>query len=158
MWLLASLQIQWRAFTLEIQFRHFYVDYLLSAIGDHKRFFSECRCIRKGYPDSFADNVIMFNRKYLPVEVKLLLAKEPHIKRQVWKYTHDDKIMLDENTGRSVVPEKVYSDHVLIIDTEKIYIYEESRDTVTELYDLDSLHTLEDLEDIRHLISSKLPG
>lgn len=70
-WLRISYKFR-HSFIYEKQFRIYYVDYFLSALGDIRTIYSECRCIKHGVTDSSRmDNVIRFYRRYLPVEVKL---------------------------------------------------------------------------------------
>ena len=81
------------SFIYEKQFRLYYVDYFLSALGDIKTIYSECRCIKHGVTDSSRmDNVIRFYRRYLPVEVKLTVATDT-ISTQVTKYCNDDMVV-----------------------------------------------------------------
>lgn len=145
-----------RSFILEKQFRKFYVDYLLREIGDQKRFFTECRCQRPGMNDSFMDYVILFGGKYLPVETKLSAAVEPNLKGQVSKYVYNSSVYLKDDGSRTVSGEEFHDGKVLIIDTEKVYIYDAKKNSIDELYDLANLVAKEDLEEVKRIISSTL--
>ena len=97
------------SFIYEKQFRLYYVDYFLSALGDIKTIYSECRCIKHGVTDSSRmDNVIRFYRRYLPVEVKLAVATDT-IAIQVTKYCNDDVVYLDTAEKRGVNGDRFYN-------------------------------------------------
>lgn len=112
-----------RSFMLESQFRSYYVDYLLSAISDRKTIYKECRCVKKNKPNTFADNVIYINGKYVPVEVKLSISAEPNIKGQVENYCNTDEIYIDSKRNKKITPNQIYNKNVIVIDTEDIYIF-----------------------------------
>lgn len=97
-----------RSFMLETQFRNFYVNYLLRELSDIKTIYRECRCKKNNIPDSFVDNVILFNKKYLPVEVKLSVPCQANINAQVEKYCQDDCIIIDNKANRIVNKDKIY--------------------------------------------------
>lgn len=145
-----------RSFILEKQFRQFYVDYLLRAIGDQKRFFTECRCQRKGMSDSFMDYVIRFDGKYLPVETKLSVKAEPDIVAQVGKYVHNSRVYLTIDNGRYVSGNGFHDGKVLIIDTEKVYMYDDASRKESEIFDLDGITTHGALEKLRSIIKEHL--
>lgn len=138
-----------RTFFLEIQFRSYYVDYLLKELGDIKTFYRECRCQKIGIPDSFVDNLIKINNKYLPVEVKLSVSAEKDICRQVSKYCNNTKISNDKITIES---DKLFSNNCLVIDTEKIYIYFAKTNEIIEIFDLEKIKNIEDIKYIRNII------
>ena len=77
-----------RRFILESQFRAYYVDYLLPLLGDRKAIYRECRCKKNGKPYTWVDNVIVWNKKYLPVEVKLNTRLEKDLPGQLQQYMH----------------------------------------------------------------------
>ena len=145
-----------RCFILEKQFRQFYVDYLLGDIGDQKKFYTECRCQRSDINDSFMDYVIGFNGQYLPVEVKLAVSAEPNIIGQVSKYVHNSKVFLTDDGSRWVTEQDFHDGKVLIIDTEKLYMYDAESNSVTEIYDLDQLTSKKDLQTVKRVIASHL--
>ncbi len=92
-----------RSFMLETQFRNFYVNHLLREISDIKTIYKECRCRKSGIPDSFIDNVIKINGRYLPVEVKLSVACQADINKQVAKYCDDEYIIIDNKNKKRFV-------------------------------------------------------
>jgi hypothetical protein len=141
-----------RCFILEKQFRQFYVDYFIRAIGDKKTFYTECRCCRPDINDSFMDYVMRFDGKLLPVEVKLSVAAEPNIKSQVGKYVYNSRVFLDVDEKRSMSGDMFHPGKVLIIDTEKVYIYNAKTNSVDELFDLDRISSISHLEDAKKLI------
>ncbi len=145
-----------RSFFLEIQFRSFYVDYLLSLLGDKRKIYRECRCTKSIYPDSFVDNVILLNGKYLPIEVKLYINAEKNLKGQVVKYTNVDKCYLIKKSQDYITSNEMYGNHVLVIDTFGIYVYEATTDNLSKIYDLDNLKTEKDIKEIKAIILSIL--
>ena len=128
-----------RCFILEKQFRQFYVDYLIREIGDQKKFFTECRCQRPSMNDSFMDYVMHVNDKWLPVETKLSVAAEPNIVAQVSKYVYNSNVFLTDDGKRVVSGNEFHPGKVLIIDTEKIYIFDSASKTVNEIFNLDQI-------------------
>lgn len=145
-----------RCFILEKQFRKFYVDYLLAELGDQRKFYEECRCQRTDINDSFMDYVIMFNHKYLPVEVKLSVLAEPNIKHQVSKYVYNTKVFLTVDGKKTTSAEKFNSGKVLIIDTDSVYLYDSTTDLVSNIFSLDTLTCKNDIVVLRNIIAEKL--
>ena len=145
-----------RCFFLEQQFRVFYVDYFLRTLGDRKTFFRECRCRKKGIPDSFVDNIIRFNGKYLMIEVKLNIDSEKDIIGQVQKYCKDDAVYLDSGLENPVDMELVYRDNVIIIDTESVYLYDDNECTIKVLMPLDDIHEENDIVKLREYLMTLL--
>ena len=145
-----------RRFSSEKQFRTFYLDYLLTSIGDQKRFFAECRCSKPTINDSFMDYVIRFNGKYLPVEAKILVnGNEQQIKAQANKYVHNSSIILD-NKGRTITGADCHFGKVLVADTSDLYMYTDSDDSLEPICSLNDLKTADDLPKIRHIICNAL--
>ena len=145
-----------RSFMLESQFRSYYVDYLLSAIGDRKTIYKECRCVKKNHPASFVDNIIYINGKYLPVEVKLSVEQEKDIKGQVTKYCNTDEIIIDSKSDRKITSNQVYNKNVLIIDTYNIYIFNCEKYEYDTVFSLNDLRVKDDLKTIKNCILTKL--
>ncbi len=146
---LSITQLYRRSFFLEIQFRRYYVDYFLKSVGDTKRIFSECACYRKGALTGYADNCIRIDGKLCIVEVKLNVSTEIKIETQLEKYCYLDEISL----GKERIPAKsLIQNRVLVIDTEKLYFFEEETETLVEILNLDSLTNDEDLLNARKAI------
>lgn len=143
-----------RAFMLESQFRSYYVNYLLKAMSDRKIIWKECRCKKEGIADSFIDNVIYIAGKYLPVEVKLSVEAQYDINGQVKKYCNDEYIVLDINKEKMISKDKVHSNYCLIIDTEKVYIYNDIYEDIIEIFELDNLKDEESMQRLKWLIES----
>ena len=140
----------------EKQFRLYYVDYFLSALGDIKTIYSECRCIKHGVTDlSRMDNVIRFYRRYLPVEVKLAVATDT-IATQVTKYCNDDVVYLDTAEKREVRGDRFYNNHVLLIDVDNIFLYDDRTGTVDKICNLDDIRTEEDIRVFREKLAEML--
>ena len=125
---------------------------LLRYLSDIKKIYKECACIKGNNPTSFVDNVILFCKKYLPVEVKLLVRATLNINHQLCKYCDDDQIIIDKKANRRIAKEKIYSNRVLVIDTEAIYIYKFENDILMKIYDLDNLNDEENLKEIKETI------
>ena len=138
-----------RSFLLERQFRSFYVDRFLPYFGDQKKTYRECRCRKQGIPDSFVDNVILFNGKYLPVEIKLNINKEEDLPGQVKKYCNDDVRFTDTSTDKVFDNTKSYMNQVLIIDTEAVYLYDDRLGEIEFIKSLDEMQTIEDIKQLR---------
>ncbi len=145
-----------RCFILEKQFRRFYVDYLIKGLGDRRAFFSECRCQRKDIHDSFMDYVIVFDGKLLPFEAKLALSSEPNIVEQVSKYVYNDKVFLTNDGSRVVTGEQFHPGKVVVIDTERLYMFNKATETVTAILDLDRITCAEDLQWVKQRIREAL--
>ncbi len=145
-----------RSFNLEYQFRVYYVDYLLAKLGDRSKFNKECRCCKPINPDSFVDNVIMLNGKYLSVEIKLDIHAEKNIKGQVIKYCDVDQCYLKQGDSNFITSTDMYDSSCLIIDTYKVYMYDAVTDSITELYDLDRLHSKADVAGLRKLVANSV--
>ncbi len=143
-----------RSFFLEIQFRTFYVNRLLKYLGDIKTIYKECPCKKEQAPSTtFVDNVIKLNDKYLPVEIKLSVSAERNISAQLKSYCGLNILMLDN--GRDV-HDCVYSNNVLVIDTESIYIYNDIDESMDKVYDLDDIQSYEDISVLRNVIIEEL--
>lgn len=144
-----------RSFTLEEQFRSCYVNYLLALLGDQKKIFKECRCYKGNDPVTFIDNIIKFDNKWLPVEVKLNIEAEADLPDQCNQYCKLDKLVIDKE-GRVVEIKDVISDKVLVIDTYAVYIYNNNDNTIKFIYDLDDLKDFEDIKEIKERVREGL--
>lgn len=160
-WLSISNEYR-RNFSLEKMFRAYYVDYLLELLGDQKKIFKECECMKAGITPSYIDNVIYLNKKYLPVEIKLSVPAQQDIKAQVRKYCYDQEILLETTYKEDIEKErwisgrKVYGRYCLVIDTEKVYMFDFDSDELAEIYDLDYLKTFDDIHVLRNIINTIL--
>lgn len=148
-WMVVSQEYK-RRFFLEIQFRKFYADYLLKAIADKKKIYSECSCWKNGIHTGFADNFITMNKKYLAVEVKINADAEKNIESQLEKYSFCDKVKLDKNT--LINKDEIHQSNVLVIDMNHIFAYNSSSKTMLKLAELDSLECMYDVRKLRNEI------
>ncbi len=135
-----------RSFFLEIQFRRYYVDYFLRAVGDTKKFFEECNCYRGGMWTGRADNCIRIGGKLCAVEVKLNVSAENKLEEQLEQYCRLDEITLEK---KKVPADRLIPDRVIVIDTENLYIYESESKTLNKIMGLDALEKNEDLPGAR---------
>lgn len=139
-----------RRFFLEIQFRKFYVDYLLKSLSDTKKIYSECSCWKNDAHTGFADNFITMNKKYLAVEVKLNIDTERDIQNQLEKYSFCNMVKLDKKT--TIYKKDIHQSYVLVIDMNKICIYNSTSKTMQKFADLDSLKCMYDVKKLRNEI------
>ena len=92
----------------------------------------------------------------LPIEAKLLVnGCEPQIKAQVNKYVHNTSIILD-NKGRTITGSDCHFGKVLIADTDNLYMYTASDDSLEPIYSLNNLKTADDLLIIKRIICKAL--
>ena len=138
-----------RSFFLEYQFRVFFVDYLLPLLSDDKRFYEECSCVKDNQPVTFVDNVILFNSKYLPVEIKLNINAEKDLQKQCRQYCSLKKLFLKKNNEKQVDKNEIYANNVLIIDTNGIYIFSESINKINKILDFDNLESVDAIGDLK---------
>lgn len=141
------------SFIYEKQFRIYYVNYFLSSLGDIKTIYSECRCIKTGVTMlSRVDNIIRFFERYLPVEVKLSVPLENDIISQLSKYCNDDEIFLDKKETRGINNNVLYYNHVLVIDRDNLFLYDDRKQTLDDIYDLDNINTMDDIAAFREML------
>lgn len=138
-----------RDFFLEAQFRTLYVDRFLKILGDTKTFYKESACKKEKRSKTFVDNVIKIKGKYLPVEIKLSVSAEKDIKSQLASYCNLAQLYL---TGDKVVADNVYKDNVLVIDTDKIYIYYDQKRMFKEVVELDDIENNDDIVNLKEVI------
>ncbi|MBR0257958.1 MAG: hypothetical protein IJQ58_09500 [Synergistaceae bacterium] len=139
-------------FFLEEQFRKFYADYLLRALSDDGRLYSECRIRKAGSPDSFADNVIMLHGRYVVVEVKLNIKNEPSLTTQLTKYCNADSIFKGRDSRKAFPAEKTQRDSLLVIDTEALYLYRQGEEDLSLLLPLSDLKHKKEIPHLREKI------
>lgn len=142
-----------RDFFLEAQFRAFYVDRFLKVLGDTKVFYKECGCKKENTSKTFVDNVIKMNGKYLPVEIKLSVSAEKDINSQLTSYCNLKQLCL---TADKVVTDNIYKDNVLVIDTDKIYIYNDHKRMLKEVFELDDIESNNDIIKLKEVIINLL--
>lgn len=143
-----------RKFTLESQFRAYYVDRFLKLLCGKRDIFRECICyndIRNSHPR--VDNIILFQGKYLPVEVKLNVKIENDIKNQCASYCEIERC--DLNTNQTVQGNEMYQ-KVLVIDTSYVYLYSYRGNTFEALTSLDDFKSKGDIESFRSLLMRHL--
>lgn len=141
------------SYFLEHQFRVYYVDHFLRLLGDTKSFYSESICVSDISDNSRVDNVIKFFGRYLPVEVKLNVHGERDLPSQCRKYCHLKTIELRRMVDGSVC----YPDHVLVIDTNGLYLYSYEKHSIAELKSLDDFKKPEDVLAFREELRQLLP-
>ena len=143
-----------RKFTLESQFRAYYVDRFLKVLCGNRRIFRECICyneVRNSRPR--VDNVILFRGKYLPVEVKLNVKIENDIKNQCASYCEIERC--DLNAQQTVQESDMYK-KVLVIDTSYVYLYNHTDNSFEVLQPLDDFKSKYDIEAFRDVLTNIL--
>lgn len=150
-WMKLGLEYR-NSFSLEIQFRQCYVDYLLKSIGDQKTIYMECACYKGMNPITYVDNVIKIDKKLLPVEVKLNIALESDLEGQCEQYCNLDQLILDKKNKRNARIENVISDRILVIDTYAVYMFDSKQRSIEVIFDLDDLKTRWDIEALKQII------
>lgn len=78
-------------------------------------------------------NIIWLKGKYLPIEVKLNIKVESDIVGQVTKYCKLSKCYLTNGTPEYIDSSIMYSKNVVIIDTNKIFIYDDEKKSKEEI-------------------------
>ena len=141
---------------LESQFRSYYTDYLLCEVSDRKTIYRECRCIKKDNSDTFADNVIYINGKYVPVEIKLSISAESNIKGQVKNYCNTDEIYIDTKRNKKINPNQIYNKNVIVIDTEGVYIFNSDNYELKHILSLNALTNISDIQMLKKNILKEL--
>lgn len=154
-WIIYGMKYR-RHFFLEEAFRMYYVDYLLKYLGDKKTFYRECKCYKSRGNPPRVDNIIVFNGKYLPVEIKLSIHNEADIEGQVKQYCGLSKVVLEKEKNIENPLNQMYSTNVLIIDTEDIYLYDDKTNTILKIYNLDRITELKEIQNLRKTISELL--
>ena len=135
-----------RHFFLEIQFRKYYVDYLLQEIADRKRIYSECVCYKNNHLSGYADNCIILDAKKRVVEVKLNFDTEKELSTQLLKYVDVEKTYL---TPDESCAENIGQRCVIAIDTKRIAVFNANTKQLTTIAQLDTIRDDENLQYVR---------
>lgn len=139
---LAVTQEYRRRFLLEIDFRSYYVDYLLRGLVK-RHFWQECICHTEGKPNYFVDNVFQYGNKFYLLEVKLNVQLEKDLCGQLKQYINADYLYLDKAATRQV--SDFERGFMYVIDTDALYRYDATSDTLVELVRLDDVHCVNDI-------------
>ena len=152
-WLSVSYDYR-RRFYLEMQFRKFYADYFLKALGDRRSLFSECVCYKNGKRSGYADNCILFHGKYISVEIKLNINTEKDLSGQLEKYCHTERIKLSKD--KEVGSDMVYQNNALVLDVNGLYIYDCELSNLRKIENLDNIKCEYDIRKLRETVKSVL--
>lgn len=150
-WMKLGLEYRY-SFTLEVQFRQCYVNYLLRRLGDQKTIYMECSCYKANKPVTFVDNVIRIDRKLLPVEIKLNIKAESDLEGQCEQYCKLDNIVLSKNAKQPVNMKNLIDDRVLVIDTFAVYMFFLKDRNIKFLCDLDELKSEKDIQLLKNKV------
>ncbi len=136
-----------RLFFLEAQFRQFYVNFLLKKIGDRKTIYSECACYKKENLLGYVDNGIYLEHKICFVEVKLNFDIEKDFIKQLKKYCYIDRTKLKKD--KEEYKTSIVQDFVIVIDKEKIGVFDARSEQIDIICELDILTSESDLEQLK---------
>lgn len=136
-----------RAFQLESAFRTFYVNYFLQAIADKRTLYRECECRIKGHLSGYVDNCIWLSGKLCFVEVKLNWDAERNLEEQLERYCNVDEVWLSRELKMPM--EKWIGGFVLVIDRERIGVYDHRIRQVLRVAELEYVHAQKDLMRVR---------
>ncbi len=146
-----------KEFTWKTQFQSYYTDFLLKAIGDTKKNWRRCRFTKNGVEnDACMDQIISFNRKYLAVRILFPNLSEKISYGNFEKYCSPIEIFLDKD--KKVDVNQVYAENVLVIDTEKISLYDAKTHSLSIIQLLDDLRTVDDITKLKDKLSAALSG
>ena len=79
-------------------------------------------------------------------------ATEAHLFDQLRKYCGVEKMIARE--GRKLLAERIVQTKVIIIDTEKVYLYDNNASKMKESIHLDELKTKEDIQLFRQKLDA----
>lgn len=133
-----------RKYLFEIEFRSYYVDYLLKDMTKGK-VWRECSCCNDGNI-YYIDNCVMIKDIIVLIEVKLNINIEKNISIQLNHYLNSDHIIV--NNKKIINFEKRY---ILVIDIYKLYKYDGLTNKIEVLACLDEI---KDKEDVRNILCS----
>lgn len=137
-----------RRYFLEWQFRKYYVDFLLMSISDNGKIYTECSCYKNSSLSGIVDNCILINGVYLFVEVKLNINTEKDLIGQVEKYCNVAKAELDKKT--SVNESDIFQKSVLVVDTNKIFMYNSDSRKFDLIEILDNIKCMADVRKLKN--------
>jgi hypothetical protein len=138
---------------LEINFRSYYVDYFIQALAG-KKYYRECQCYTKINPHARVDNVFEYNGKRILLEVKLNVLIEKDIKTQLNQYVKAEYIYLLTDNQNSKICD-FERDFMYVIDMFSLYKYIPKTHELTSVLDLDTMNTIEDIQEKFKIIHTK---
>ena len=80
---------------------------------------------------------------YIPVEVKLNLKSEAGLFEQLGRYCEADAVFSGHGSKNAF--SRVYSENVLVIDTEGVYIYDDRTKNLELVRELSAVRRAEDI-------------
>lgn len=143
-----------RRYLLEWQFRKYYVDYFLNAISDDNKIYTECSCYKENGFSGIADNCILFNGKYLLVEVKRNTNVEKDLFSQLKKYCN--VIGINLNKKQHAVHDNIFQETVLVIDTKEVFLYNHIRNKLKSMALLDNIKCMADIRKLKDEIGCEI--
>lgn len=141
-------------FTLKHKYQKYYTDYVLKSIGDTKKIDIQCRYSKPGQDDAFMDNVILFDKRRLPVKIFVEDIRTDKDLEILENYCHASEIFISND--KPVCPPKIYTDKVLVIDKKQISVYDSLKQKIRPVQQLDELKTVEDLTALKQKLSAAL--
>ncbi len=141
-------------FNSKDHYQSFYTDYLLKSIGDNKQFWTRCRYRKINSEDAFMDNVILFGKRYLPVKIFPVITDTDKAIIAMNKYCYASKITISKDTIAELP--QIYSDKVLGIDLNHIFIYDADTKKIHLVQSLDDLKSTDDISSLKQRITAEL--
>ncbi len=142
-----------RRYILEAQFREYYVNYLLKSLSDDNYILFECHCYKNNERTGIVDNAIKLKGKMILIEVKLSVKIQSNITLQFDKYIGTEYI--NPKNGKGVKTyEKLFTDNILVIDTENLYMYSGNTEKLYIIENLENLAHIDDVSKLKDKISS----
>ena len=129
-------------FPLEANFRSYYVDYFLKAISGNN-VYRECQCHSSKTPLARVDNIFEFLGKKILLEVKLNIALENDLIRQLNQYICADYIYLSNDANEQTTDFE--KDFMFVIDVYSVYKYTVKTRTLIKIFDLDDIANKDDI-------------
>ena len=77
------------------------------------------------------------------MEVKLSVKAEKDIITQLHQYCNLDRAKLDKS---KTIESNFYNNHVVVIDTEMIYVYNNQTKILNQIFPLDKINNRKDIE------------
>lgn len=141
-------------FNLKHKYQKYYTDYVLKAIGDTMKIGINCRYSKPGLDDAFMDNVILFDKRRLPVKIFIKEVRTDKDFEILENHCHASEIFISND--KPVSASKIYTDKVLVIDKKQIAVYDSLKEEIQPVQQLDELKTVEDIAILKQKLSAAL--
>ena len=143
-----------RKFNTKNAYQSYYTDYLLQKIGDTKKIFTNRRYRKQEAEDAFMDNMISFGKRFLPVRIIPGITTNEQACELLEKYCNASKITFSKD--KIAETSQIYTDMVLGIDLDRLFVYNAGRKEIITIYQLDDLKSITNLIQIKEKLSAVL--